>query len=112
MKDGVRIMKTCQILLKGRRMAAMREAARRWAVALAVFAGMSIFAPGVAPADDWGCQVILCLSNPGGPEQYSECVPSIEKLWRALRRGDPFPTCDFGEGAQEDQPEGASGGGH
>ncbi|WP_370689509.1 hypothetical protein [Paraburkholderia fungorum] len=51
--------------------------------------------PAVAHADDWGCQVLLCLANPGGPEQYGACVPPIEKLWKALSHGDPFPTCDF-----------------
>lgn len=70
----------------------------RWSLALTLFAGTSIFSPGVAHADDWGCQVLLCLSNPGGPEQYSACVPPIEKLWSALRHGDAFPTCDFGAG--------------
>jgi hypothetical protein len=59
------------------------------------------FVFGIAYADDWGCQVILCLSNPGGPEQYSECVPPIERLWKALRHGDPFPTCDFGSGGSQ-----------
>jgi hypothetical protein len=68
---------------------------------LACFIGTSVIAPGLAHAEDWGCQVILCLSNPGGPEQYTECVPPIEKLWRALRHGDPFPTCDFGAGASQ-----------
>ena len=74
---------------------------RRWSFALALFAGTSILAPGVAHADDWGCQVLLCLANPGGPEQYSACVPPIEKLWSALRHGDPFPTCDFGAGGSQ-----------
>ncbi|WP_132082027.1 hypothetical protein [Sinorhizobium americanum] len=46
-----------------------------------------------ARADDWGCQVILCLSNPGGPMQYAACRPPIQRLWRALGRGDGFPTC-------------------
>ncbi|WP_028221018.1 hypothetical protein [Paraburkholderia oxyphila] len=72
--------------------------AHRWAIALALFAGTSLLAPCVARADDWGCQVLLCLSNPGGPEQYGACVPPIERLWSALRHGDPFPTCDFGAG--------------
>ena len=72
--------------------------ARQWSLALALFAGALILAPGVAHADDWGCQVLLCLSNPGGPEQYSACVQPIEKLWSVLRHGDPFPTCDFGTG--------------
>ncbi|WP_228981511.1 hypothetical protein [Paraburkholderia gardini] len=68
---------------------------------LACFIGISLVAPGFAHADDWGCQVILCLSNPGGSQQYAECVPPIEKLWRALRHGDPFPTCDFGRGGSQ-----------
>ena len=68
---------------------------------LACFIGTSVITPSLAHADDWGCQVILCLSNPGGPEQYAECLPPIEKLWRALRHGDPFPTCDFGAGGSQ-----------
>ncbi|WP_421073897.1 hypothetical protein [Paraburkholderia sp. A2WS-5] len=67
-------------------------------VACSTFSGMLILAPGAALADDWGCQVMLCLSNPGGPEQYAKCVPPVEKLWAALRHGDPFPVCDFGAG--------------
>lgn len=48
-----------------------------------------------ALADEWGCQVLLCLSNPGGPTEFAECVPPIEKLWAALSKipPDPFPTC-------------------
>ena len=68
---------------------------------LACFIGTCVITPSLAHADDWGCQVILCLSNPGGPEQYAECVPPIEKLWRTLRHGDPFPTCDFGAGGSQ-----------
>ena len=44
-------------------------------------------------ASEWGCQVILCLSNPGGPTQFDECRPPIEKLWKHLRKGRSFPTC-------------------
>lgn len=80
------------------RLGTVRRVKHRWVLAPIVFAGLSILAPDVAHADDWGCQVLLCLSNPGGPEQYSACVPPIEKLWSALRHGDPFPTCDFGAG--------------
>ncbi|KAH0445329.1 hypothetical protein KCU90_g401, partial [Aureobasidium melanogenum] len=80
---------------------ATQRIARGWSIALTLFASTSIFAPGVAHADDWGCQVLLCLSNPGGPEEYSECVPPVEKLWTALRHGDPFPTCDFGVGGSQ-----------
>ncbi|OXJ06706.1 hypothetical protein [Burkholderia sp. HI2500] len=48
-----------------------------------------------ALADGWGCEVLLCLSDPSGPESKSQCVPPIEKLWDALRHGNPFPTCDL-----------------
>ncbi|WP_423191680.1 hypothetical protein [Burkholderia multivorans] len=80
---------------------ALLRALRCWVTVVAAFLGTSILLPGAARADDWGCQVILCLSNPGGPEQYAECVPPIEKLWAALRHGDPFPTCDFGAGGSQ-----------
>lgn len=49
-----------------------------------------------AVASDWGCQVLLCLSNPGGPTQYGACVPPIEKLWERLALGGSFPTCTGG----------------
>jgi hypothetical protein len=68
-------------------------------LALALCAGSLVFAPCLSSADDWGCRVLLCLSNPGGPEQYNACVPPIERLWSALRHGDPFPTCDFDTGS-------------
>ncbi|PAK12560.1 hypothetical protein CJO66_22135 [Burkholderia ubonensis] len=64
-------------------------------LSLAVALGVSMAWSNVARTDDWGCQVRLCLSNPGGPEQYAECVPPIERLWAALRDGDAFPTCDL-----------------
>lgn len=84
-----------------RGLSTMCNLARHWSIVLTLFAGTSIFTPGVAHADDWGCQVLLCLSNRGGPEQYGECVPPIERLWTALRHGDPFPTCDFGAGGTQ-----------
>ena len=70
---------------------------RRCLVALSLAMTLSIV-PTLARADDWGCQVLLCLANPGGPEQYGACVPPIEKLWKALSHGDPFPSCDFSAG--------------
>ena len=56
-----------------------------------------------ARADDWGCQVILCLSNPGGPTEFAECRPPIQKLWRWLAKGRSFPTCS-GVGFQSSRP--------
>jgi hypothetical protein len=73
----------------------------RFACALGVVMTWSVLAPTLARADDWGCQVLLCVANPGGPEQYSQCVPPIEKLWAALRHGDPFPSCDFGSAGSQ-----------
>ncbi|ACP22477.1 conserved hypothetical protein (plasmid) [Sinorhizobium fredii NGR234] len=49
---------------------------------------------GIARADDWGCEVILCLSNPGGATQYAPCRPPIQRLWRELARGHGLPTCN------------------
>ncbi len=77
----------------------VRRTLLRGVVSLAVVLITSMMWSDVARADAWGCQVMLCLSNPGGPEQYAECVPPIEKLWAALRHGDPFPTCDLDTGA-------------
>jgi len=54
-------------------------------------------------SDDWGCQVILCLSNPGGPTQYAECRPPIQKLWSELAKGHSFPTCS-GVGFHSSRP--------
>lgn len=48
---------------------------------------------GIARGDDWGCQVLLCLSNPGGATQYAECRPPIERLWSHLAKGRSFPIC-------------------
>lgn len=56
-----------------------------------------------AHADEWGCQVALCLSNPGGPTQFAECRPPIHKLWRWLAKGRSFPTCS-GIGFQSSHP--------
>ncbi len=57
----------------------------------------------IARADDWGCEVILCLSNPGGATQYAPCRPPIHRLWRELARGHAFPTCS-GVGFQASRP--------
>ncbi len=51
-----------------------------------------------AHASDWGCQVLLCLSNPQGPTAVGECVPPIEKLWSELAKGHSFPSCDMSDG--------------
>ncbi|QVN18973.1 hypothetical protein [Burkholderia pyrrocinia] len=76
----------------------MKKFFRNLIMALSLMTVWSVVAPTLARADDWGCQVLLCLANPGGPEQYAQCVPPIEKLWSALSHGDPFPSCDFSAG--------------
>src|SRR3546814_957039 len=52
--------------------------------------------PAVASDNTWACEVVLCISNPGGPTQYPACVPPITKLRRVLALGGSFPTCTGG----------------
>lgn len=47
----------------------------------------------MAKADEWGCQLLLCLSDPRGPTTEKECIPPMERLWRHLAKGGSFPTC-------------------
>ncbi len=56
-----------------------------------------LFASSPAQADDWGCEVLLCLSNPAGPMAVAACVPPITRLYKAIfkPRPDPFPTCNM-----------------
>ena len=61
--------------------------------------------PSHAFADAWGCQVLLCLADPRGPEADAECKPPIEKLWDALEHGKPFPTCDLNSSAADLPPD-------
>lgn len=47
-----------------------------------------------AHADQYGCTVALCMGNPAGPKAAGgDCPPAIDRLYRDLRRGKPFPTC-------------------
>lgn len=59
----------------------------------------SLVAP-QARADNWGCEVLLCLSNPAGPMAVAQCVPPIQRLYRAIFkwRPDPFPSCLMSNG--------------
>ncbi|QAB00953.1 MULTISPECIES: hypothetical protein [Agrobacterium tumefaciens complex] len=75
----------------------------RTIIATLGFASLYTISERSARADDWGCQVILCLSNPGGPTQYGECRPPIEKLWSWLAKGRSFPACT-GVGFQSSRP--------
>lgn len=52
-------------------------------------------------ASEYGCRVLLCLSNPasnGGPKGVAECVQPVNQLYRDLRKGRPFPSCDLADG--------------
>ena len=66
--------------------------ARLWCLCFALAIGLSSYA---ASADQWGCEVLLCLSNPAGPTAVKECEPPIRRLWDHLRDGNEFPTCDM-----------------
>jgi hypothetical protein len=59
----------------------------------------SVAASANAQASQYGCTVLLCLSNPAGPTAVAECVPPIRQLWRDLARGRPFPTCEEANGS-------------
>ena len=61
-----------------------------------------IFVSGISGsvvASEWGCKCILCLSNPGGAKQFSECRPPINRLERHLEDGGSFPRCSHAESA-------------
>lgn len=75
----------------------------RTVIAASGFASLYTILERSARADEWGCQVILCLSNPGGPTQYGECRRPVEKLWRWLAKGHSFPTC-AGAGFKASRP--------
>ena len=71
----------------------MKNAVIRALSAFLLCVPLYTFSSSIARADDWGCQVLLCLSNPGGATEYSECRPPIERLWKHLARGGSFPIC-------------------
>jgi hypothetical protein len=77
--------------------------------------GMSLAASGsgMSADDEWACKVAMCISNPGGPTEFAECVDPIKRLRRQLAKGKPFPVCPFAGGGSGTQQEngGAQGGG-
>ena len=56
---------------------------------------------GDAKADDEGCTVILCLSNPAGWSAVAECVPPVQRALKAMAKG-RMPQCTFSGGAGTD----------
>lgn len=65
-----------------------------YGLAMLAFATALPTAP--ARANDLGCQVLVCLSNPGGATQYAQCVSPMTKLWQRLATGGAFPGCGGG----------------
>ena len=65
---------------------------RYLACALALWAGC-------AHADDYGCTVLLCLSNPAGPTAVAPCIPPMQRLWQDLAHFRPFPACTMADGS-------------
>jgi hypothetical protein len=72
----------------------MKIAIIRALSAVLLFLPVYTFSSSIARSDDWGCQVLLCISNPGGATQYAECRPPIERLWAHLSKGRSFPICN------------------
>jgi hypothetical protein len=48
-------------------------------------------------ADDEGCTVILCLSNPAGWSAVAECVPPVQRALKTIAKG-RFPSCSYASG--------------
>lgn len=51
-----------------------------------------------ASASDYGCRVLMCMSNPAGPQAVAECQPPIQRflMEQAQKPPKPFPTCEEG----------------
>lgn len=61
--------------------------------------------------ETWACEVALCMANPAGPMAVAECVKPIEKLYKQLAKGKPFPKCKFVDGGNQGGNPGGPGGG-
>lgn len=53
---------------------------------------------GESRADDEGCTVFLCLSNPAGWAAVAECVAPVQRALKAMAKG-RAPQCTFSGGA-------------
>lgn len=92
--------------------------------AVARLGGLAAFTLLVTPAahaqfydaPDYGCKVLLCLSNPNGPQAIQDCVAPINQLHKDLSDGKQFPRCETAGSAYaqpgnawfDDCPEGTS----
>jgi hypothetical protein len=50
-----------------------------------------------ALANDEGCTVILCLSNPAGWSAVAECIPPVQRAMKNMAKG-RFPACSYAAG--------------
>jgi hypothetical protein len=65
-------------------------------------ASVLLVSPSAHAGDDdgWGCKVLVCLSNPGGPTQFDACKPPIKKLYDAMSSWDfEWPDCMLSNGS-------------
>lgn len=60
-------------------------------------AAIAVLAP-MAVASDYGCRVLMCMSNPQGPMAVQQCQPPIQRFMQeqAKKPPDPFPSCEEG----------------
>lgn len=63
---------------------------------LSAIVGLLAASSSPALASEHGCKVLMCLANPNGPKAVVECHEDIDRLFRDLRRGRPFPRCEMG----------------
>lgn len=61
--------------------------------AVAILPVLTPLAPAPAHADDFGCKVLLCILNPQGWSSVGECVPPVERAFRMVAKGKPWPSC-------------------
>lgn len=63
---------------------------------MSVVAVLALLTGVEAKADTYGCQVMLCMSNPKGPRAEQTCQPPIDRLLRERAKARPpsWPTCD------------------
>ena len=60
-----------------------------------LFVGILSSTSVAARADEFGCTVLLCLSNPAGWATVTECVAPVQKMLNILRGRGSF-VCDTG----------------
>jgi hypothetical protein len=60
-------------------------------VGVFTFAGAS-----AVGADDVGCTIVLCLSNPSGYAAVGECIKPVLDFVQSVGAGGAAPTCDGG----------------